>query len=774
MVFLINFILFHSIVLAGDSTLQCKDASPIQENHLIDDEYLNQLSVIITSDMATVSYEKNAIFNGHVDIHQGHRHLKSDYVQFNRSMLGPTTTLIDTIDLLGHVQYEDEQVVLSGPRAWINLNTKDVNMWNSSYKILGRQERGFARQIQLRRNNQYTILKHGMFSSCPIGNHGWTIEGSKIIQDRDMQVYKIWNARFKLGLIPILYSPYLQIPIGDKHRSGFLVPKGSYNKISGFQFLFPYYWNIAPQADATFMMRYISHRGIQWQNEFRYLILGSGLLEFDYLKHDDIYKYGYDKNGFFSPRWLFHWHHANFNTNYWNFKAEYTKVSDTDYFRDLDSKYGSTTNGYLTQRFDWSYTGKNWNTTLSRKYFQILSTKNYHDFYSAEPQLDFHYYLGNPGLFQSHLYSQVVRFTNRNPQMPDAIRIHIEPMINWPYVTEWNKLNTTVKILSTYYLQKNIQYYNLQSKHIHILKNSINRIIPQFSIDEQICFDHDMVLLPGYTQSIETRIQYLYIPYHDQRSIQVYDSTLLIRNYYSLFQERKYSGLDRIDAANQITTGLTMRIFDPNSYERFNISVGQIYSLIPEFHRLHRESDDYLGTIALVAASKARVKDHLVIYGGLYYDTYLDSVSQGDFILEWRSDVNHMVQMSYRYISENYISQVLLENEIDQSQYKQDISQIGITASWSFINQWSVVGSCYYNTKTRLIVDQLVGVEYSSCCYLVRFGYVHNIKGWMEGAGKYDNKIIFNIELRGLRPNDYRLDSTQMLRQGILPYQSII
>ncbi|VFP82245.1 LPS-assembly protein LptD [Candidatus Erwinia haradaeae] len=773
-VVLVNVILFSYTALASESTLQCISTSSSNEDRFIQEQCLNQLSVTITSDMATVIYSNNAIFNGHVDVYHGNRHLKSDYVYLSRKLFRGTTTFIDTIDLLGDVQYDDDHIALSGPQAWINLHTKDVNMWDGTYTVVGRQERGFARKIELRKNNRYTILKHGTFTSCPLGKRGWIVEGSKIIHDRDSELSEIWNARFKIGSIPIFYSPYLQIPKGNKARSGFLVPRGSYNKFGGLQFLFPYYWNITPQADATVMARYISRRGIQWQNEFRYLMIGSGLLEFDYLKHDRIYTCGHDQHGSSSPRWLLHWHHSNFFTDSWRFQAEYTKVSDSDYFRDLDSEYGSITNGYLAQKFDWSYVGRNWDITLSRKYFQILSTKHYHDFYSAEPQIDFNYYSRNLRLFDSHLYSQVVRFTNRNPYMPEAMRLHIEPMIYWPYITEWNRLNTTIKVLATHYLQNNIEYYNLENKNINKLKNSVNRIIPQFSIDEQMRFDHDMILLPGYTQSLEPRIQYLYIPYHDQRSIHSYDSTLLLRNYYSLFQERKYSGLDRIESANQLTTGLTMRIFDGHLHECFNISIGQIYSFVSESRRVNHEPDRHSGVVSLVACGKVRMQDHLVLSGGVYYDTYLDRISQGDCILEWRSNVNHMIQISYRYISENYITQVLLESDIDQSRYKQDISQVGITASWSIVDQWSIAGSCYYNTKTHLIVDQLVGIQYSSCCYSVKLGYAHNIKDWVQGTSKYDNKLIFNIELRGLSSNNCRLDTTQMFHQGILPYQSAI
>jgi LPS-assembly protein len=70
----------------------------------------------------------------------------------------------------------------------------------------------------------------------------------------------------------VFYSPYLQLPVGDKRRSGFLIPNAKYSTTNYFEFYLPYYWNIAPNMDATITPHYIHKRGnIQWQNEFRYL-----------------------------------------------------------------------------------------------------------------------------------------------------------------------------------------------------------------------------------------------------------------------------------------------------------------------------------------------------------------------------------------------------------------------------------------------------------------------------------------------------------------------
>jgi LPS-assembly protein len=165
-----------------------------------------------------------------------------------------------------------------------------------------------------------------------------------------------------------------------------------------------------------------------------------------------------------------------------------------------------------------------------------------------------------------------------------------------------------------------------------------------------------------------------------------------------------------------------------------------------------------------------RISDRWSTRGGIQYDTRLDNISQGNAVLEYRRDADRMVQLNYRYTSPEYIEQTL--TRIRNPGYQDGISQVGATASWPIADAWSVVGAWYYDTKAKQPADQLLGVQYSSCCYAIRLGYERKITSWDTDNlnSKYDNKISFNIELRGLSPS-YSLGTGQMLRQGILPYQ---
>lgn len=762
--------------LAADLASQCMLGVPSYNRPLVQGE-TNELPVTITADHAKGNYPDDAVFTGNVDIAQGNSRLQADEVQLHQKQAEGLPEPVRTVDALGNVHYDDNQVILKGPKGWSNLNTKDTNIWEGDYQMVGRQGRGKADLMKQRGENRYTILENGSFTSCLPGSNTWSVVGSEVIHDREEQVAEIWNARFKLGPVPVFYSPYLQLPVGDKRRSGFLIPNAKYSTKNYFEFYLPYYWNIAPNMDATLTPHYLHRRGgVMWENEFRYLSqAGTGLMEFDYLNSDKVYD-DENPNDDNSRRWLFYWQHAGVMDQVWRFNVDYTKVSDSSYFHDFDNKYGSSTDGYATQKFSVGYAVQNFDATISTKQFQVFDAANSNS-YSAQPQLDVNYYQNDVGPFDTRIYGQAVHFVNTNDNMPEATRVHLEPTINLPLSNNWGSINTEAKLLATHYQQTNLDWYN--ANNTTQLDESANRVMPQFKVDGKMVFERDMAMLaPGYTQTLEPRAQYLYVPYRDQSHINNYDSSLLQADYSGLFRDRTYGGLDRIASANQVTTGVTSRVYDDAAVERFNISVGQIYyfteSRTGDDH-IEWENDDKTGSLVWAGDTYWRISDRWGLRSGIQYDTRLDSIATSNSSIEYRRDENSLLQLNYRYASPEYIKAAVPSRDVTNAQYENGISQVGAVASVPIADRWSIVGAYYFDTNVNKPADQMLGVQYNSCCYAIRFGYERKLNGWddKQQHAIYDNTIGFNIELRGLSSN-YGLGTNQMLRSNILPYQSAL
>lgn len=772
---LISSAFYSSPGVAESLKQQCHAGVPHYQRPLVQGNN-NDLPITIHADHVQGSYPHQASFTGNVDISQGNSHLHADTIHLQQKTFPGQSRTEHTVDADGNISYDDHQIILRGPKAWANLTSKDANIWHGSYQMVGRQGRGHADVLKQRDNNRYTILENGSFTTCLPGSNTWSVAGSEVIHDRQEQLAEIWNARFMLGSVPIFYSPYLQLPVGDKRRSGFLIPLVKYSNTNSLELVLPYYWSIAPNFDATITPHYIQRRGsIQWQTEFRYLTrIGAGITAFDYLSSDSKYQpINNDYNN--RHRWLVYWNHNGMLDNTWRLQADFTKVSDPRYFNDFSSQYGSSTDGYATQKFSLGYFVRNFDSTLSSTQFQLFGNTRNASSWRTQPQLDMNLYANNIGPFDARIYAQAVRFVNINNNFPKATRIHLEPVIDLPLSNRWGSINTEVKFMATYYQQDNINRYRAYTNNDSItvaLKNHVNRLLPQFKIDGKVVFERETHWLAGYTQTLEPRIQYLYLPYRDQSSINNYDSSLLQFDYSGLFRDRSYGGLDRIASANQLTTGITSRFYNTDSEERFNFSLGQIY-----YFNESRVGDDKIvversskrGSLLWAGDLWWRLSDYWGVRGGAQYDSRLNKISTGSGVVEYRQDDDRLLQFSYRYASSQYV-QSTLPDYARARQYKDGISQAGVVASWPIKDNWSVVGAYYYDVNANQAADQMLGVQYSSCCYAIRLGFERKINGWERDQSKYDNVYGIKIELRGLS-SDYGLGTQQMLSSNILPYQ---
>lgn len=755
---------------------------PIYEKSLSSGN-LDTLPITINSDKANAEYPKTMLFIGNVKIKYGSSTLIAKQAELHQvpDLLNHIDT-VSTVTAYGGVLYNDSQIILTGQEALSNLNTKDTDVYKGSYQIIGLQGRGKASKMTMRGDRRYIIVENGTFTSCLPGDNSWSVLGSKVVYDRADQVAKIWNARFHIGNVPVFYAPYFQLPIGNKRRSGLLTPHIKYSTKNGLEFMLPYYWSIAPNYDATFTAHYISKRGLQWQNELRYLVFpGSGLIALDWLAYNQERKQNKDKN---STRWFLYWTHEGLIDQAWRFNIDFIKASDVKYFNDLNDKHVSITDGYATQKFTFGYGAKNWNATLSSKQFQIFDNKDYANSYSyiARPQLDFNYYKNNLGPFDFHLYSQAMKFISINPYSPNSTRLHIEPTINLALISDWAKLTAEAKLLASHYHQSipnyfTVNYVNRDTTDYYpalgsSLKKSVNRVLPQLKIDSKMLFDRQIIWPKGSNQTLESRAQYLYVPYRDQSNIYIYDTTPLQTDYLSLFRDYSFSGLDRIASQNRASVGLTTRIYDDALIERFNASVNQSYYFSRSRSgdkKICDDNTDRIGSLLWTSDAYWKIHDRWILQGGLQYNTFLRSISISNAMLSYCKDSQRVVQINYRYATPEYISAALSKNKA--TDYKNTISQIGVRGTWPITDRWEMLGAYYYDMHSQKTENHLLRLTYNTCCWAVVLGYERKINDWnnRKNTSVYEKKVSFNLELRSLG-SDANIGSTAMLRSSILPY----
>ena len=728
----------------------------------------NDLPVYIESDQAEITQPRSGIYKGNVDVKQGNRHLQSAEVEVQQQGSGDNVQRYAFAR--GGFDYRDNQINLLGDDAKIHLNTKDTDVRNAHYQLVDRQGRGSAESVELR--DDYRVMKNATFTSCLQDDHSWSIYADEMRQHVKEEYAEMWHARFKVQGVPVFYTPYLQLPIGDRRRSGLLIPTLGHGSRDGSFYAQPVYWNIAPNLDATLTPKYMSRRGWQLNSEFRYLTtLGEGQIAGEYLGDDRLKDYDSENR----KRHLFYWKHNAAFARDWRLDLNYTKVSDKRYFNDFDSAYGSSTDGYADQTGRIAYYQPNYNIAMFVKQFQIFDEVVIGP-YRALPQIDFNYYQN--GLFGNKLdfklFSQAVRFDNDSAQMPTAWRFHGEPSVNTTLSNRYGSMNLEAKLYATQYQQK-----KGRSDKAEDVESSVNRILPQLKIDLQSVLASNQTFISGYTQTLEPRAQYLFRPYKDQSNIGSklnsqylgfgYDSSLLQQDYFSLFNSRRYSGLDRIASANQVTLGGTSRFFDENKEERFNIAVGQTYYFEPSRIDENRDNRTEGSSSSWAIEANWKINDLMRWRGGYQYDPQLGQVSLANTGIEYNPTKNNVVQLNYRYASKEYINQNLTA---EANRYNQDIKQLGVQVGWELSDHWAIAGRYYQDLALKKPVEQYLGVQYNTCCWSVGVGarrYVTSRQNQKNDDIFYDHGIGVTFELRGFS-HDHKTGIENMMKKGKLPY----
>ena len=729
----------------------------------------NDLPVYIEADDAEINQPTSAIYKGNADLKQGNRHLIADSVEVKQT--GEGKALQRFAYVRGGFDYKDDQINMLGQNADFNLESKDGNVTEADYQLVGRQGRGKAQEIELRNNTR--VMKNATFTSCLPNDNAWAVDASEIRQYIKEEYAEMWHARFKVLGVPVFYTPYLQLPIGDRRRSGLLIPSAGSSSRDGYWYSQPIYWNIAPNYDATMIPKYMSHRGWQLNGEFRYLTpVGEGKVAGEYLARDRYDEY-YGEN---RKRHLFYWNHSSSFLQNWRLNIDYTRVSDKRYFTDFTSDYGSSTDGYANQYARIAYYQPNYNFAISARQFQIFDEVDIGP-YRAMPQIDFNYYkndLAN-GWLDFKLFSQAVRFDNDSSLMPTAWRFHLEPSLATAMSNKYGSLNIETKLYATHYQQKKGKGAGAEE-----VESRVNRVIPQIKVDLQTVLARDTTFLKDYTQTFEPRVQYLYRPYRNQSNIGSsrtndylgygYDSSLVQQDYYSLFRDRRYSGLDRIASANQVTLGGTTRFYDRHSTERFNFSAGQTYHLTDSRIDSNPANSTQRSSSSWALESNWKLNDNWNWHGSYQYDTQLKKTSLVNTSIEYNPERNNLIQLNYRYASQAYIDQNLGRSA---NAYNQDIKQLGLVVAWEVTDNWAVVGKYYQDLALKKPVEQYLGVQYNSCCWAVGVGarrYVTSRQNQGQDEVLYDNSIGVTFELRGLGTNDHQSGIQDMLKKGKLPY----
>ena len=668
---------------------------------------------------------------GHVRVKQGNRYIFNDS---NTSIDQES----DVVLMDGNIVFREPGILMLGSSAYIDSQNSINRIEDAQYALHNYGAHGHANSIVYAADSGLVSIDNGEFSRCEPGDTFWKLRADNITLDQTANRGFAKNVSLRIGNTPIFYYPgTLPFPLGDERISGFLAPSTGSTRSGGFDFELPYYFNLAPNYDATFYPRLISDRGVLAGLETRYLSDWSmNTLNIANLTGDKLYDP--DTAGLLgsdSPlsenRWFLGFeHYGSLSTN-WSTFVDYNAVSDRDYFYDLGS------NGLnLTSRTHLNKQGRiDYNSDLLRAGINVqridiidpfFSTSNLSKPFDRLPQFQIE---SGTDLWGGFRFAVKTEYSFFNRELEEAAlsdlelengalvsgdRLIVEPEIGWSI----ERPGWFTRIKGKYRYAE----YDLENQAISSLQNP-ELSIGNYSFDSGLIFEREFSRSEeGWRSTIEPRIFYLYSEFEDQSDLPLFDTSELNFSFHQLFRDNRFSGGDRLGDADQIAVALTTRLLNPKGKEVARASIGQIRyfrdRLVTIANPLHNRLSRYstlTNRSSIIGELAFTLNDSWRFNSDAQWNEEIQRVDEGSIQLRYQEDDDHLFNVAYRVRNLIPTSRFVIPSNIDSR-----IRQTDISAIWPFGSNWRVLGRVNYDHSNSRNLEAFAGIEWSNCCTTIR------------------------------------------------------
>jgi len=663
--------------------------------------------------------DKIYTFSGGVTLQRGAQWLQGDRIVYRNTQTDA--------DASGNVKIWQNDLLLSGDRARFSFASERGAIEQARFFLKDRHARGEAEQVDITSKTQ-TTLHHTTYTTCDQHDDSWHLHASSLTLNTEDNVGTATHMWIDFMHVPFLYFPYLDFPLAGR-KSGLLFPTFGRSGRSGIRIAQPFYWNIAPDRDATFTVQNFSARGQQLLGEVRYLNPQSkGQLNFEYLPQDKIASA--DRS------YVTYTHHGS-PAPAWTSDLNYRYASDKNYFVDFGDRLSTATTLNLERNARVTYHGDSVTAQAGVVDYQTLDNSI---IYKKLPELTLRLQPQNDYLgLRPQLSAETIRFEQQT--QVSGTRTIAYPSVSYPIEGMAGFIRPKFGVHAT--------RYDLTREDVSA-PSLASRTLPIFSTDTGVIFERDLdVNGQRYVQTLEPRLFYLYVPYRDQTNVLVdgvthqqvcFDCGLSALSYSQLFAENRFSGGDRVGDANQFSLALTTRIQDSSGAERLSASLGQIHYL--------RDRDVTLPPLLggrveitprsdIVAELRAHPLRYLDVSSTLQWNSTLAAYSQANLLLRYQPHKRKIVNFGVR-LTRDPASGLLTQQELDAS------------VVWPLLPNWNLIARRDYSLLDSRDKEWIAGLEYDGCCWALRaisHGYVLPST---TAHPALQNSFMLQLELKGL------------------------
>lgn len=639
---------------------------------------------------------------GSVELFRADQYLSTEVLRYR-----PATGLVS---LPSPLVYRDAQLELSASSGQFGLFEESGDFNDLNYSLVGSSAQGGAERVHVT-GSRRSELVNLWFTTCPGDDPEWLLSAQELELRHDEGVGVARGAKLRLGKVPILYLPWMTFPIDDRRKSGFLYPSLSTANDNGLEISVPWYWNIAPQQDATLIPRYFSERGFMLSGEYRLLTRRSySQVEFDAMPSDR------DRD---TDRWRYRARWGMNLNRAWRATANLERVSDNEFFQDFGGSLAQTSRQFLRSRAGLDGGGRWWIFSALLDDFQVIddAVRPAQEPYRRLPRLAFALDapLGRAG-FGARFDAETVYF-DRDVGVVGA-RADLYPSLVWNQSRAWGFLEASAGYRYTAY---DLDLRGAEGE------SSPDRGLPILSLDSGLYLERDTV--SGGTQTLEPRLFYLYVPFEDQSALPDFDTGDFTFGYAQLFATNRFTGADRQTDANQLTIAASTRSLDgATGRETWSLNFGQILYLDSPRVTLDEDSPLNQDTSPFLAQFNWHPLDRTNVRLGVEWSWENRELNVGVVGLNHTARNGSRVGFEYRFRRDR-------------------LDQFDLRWLWPISPNWSAFTRVNYSLEESDLLEGLVGLEYESCCWALRVAARRYLR---DRNGGERNALYVELRLKGL------------------------
>ncbi len=179
----------------------------------------------------------------------------------------------NSIKAKGNVSISNDTDSLTAEEGVLNLDT-ETGSFKEAVILRDTMDLHLEGQTIKKTGVNTYVIEDGWVVTCKVDKDvspPWSFAASETkVTQGEYAVMK--HATFRIKDVPVLYTPWLMVPVGNKRQTGMLFPEISSSDRNGFGINLPLFINLSDSSDLTLYPEYYAKRGFMPGIEYRYVL----------------------------------------------------------------------------------------------------------------------------------------------------------------------------------------------------------------------------------------------------------------------------------------------------------------------------------------------------------------------------------------------------------------------------------------------------------------------------------------------------------------------